>query len=206
MKDLWGKIRSGAVITKLKSVATAAAAGWNRHKMPIIKNVAKGVAAIALIGGLTIAGHHYVKSNTIEIYHVYFGDEHIGTVSDPAIVEQFVIEKTRDIVAANPDVHMVVNSDQISYQTEKKFKGEYDDEATVTALSGHLTAKAIGVELIIDGKVYAIVKDKETADQLLAQVQSQYISVLSVIRRLWNSSSSRRRAISSRPIPTCIWS
>ncbi len=176
MKDLWGKIRSGAVITKLKSVATAAAAGWNRHKMPIIKNVAKGVAAIALIGGLTMAGHHYVKSNTIEIYHVYFGDEHIGTVSDPAIVEQFVIEKTRDIVAANPDVHMVVNSDQISYQTEKKFKGEYDDEATVTALSGHLTAKAIGVELIIDGKVYAIVKDKETADQLLAQVQSQYIS------------------------------
>jgi len=176
MKDLWGKIRSGAVTAKLKSVATAAVAGLNRHKMPIIKNVAKGVAALALLSGLTVAGHYYVKSNTIEIYHVYFADKHIGTVSDPSVVEQFVIEKTRDIMAANPDVHMVVNSDQISYQTEKKFKGEFNDEEAITALSDHLTAKAIGVELIIDGKVYAIVKDKETADELLAQVQSQYIS------------------------------
>jgi murein DD-endopeptidase MepM/ murein hydrolase activator NlpD len=176
MKDLWAKIRSGAVTAKLKSVATAAAAGWNRHKMSIIKNVAISVAAISLLGGLTVAGHHYVKSNTIEIYHVYFADQHIGTVSDPAVVEQFVIEKTRDIVAANPHAHMVVNSDQISYKSEKKFKGEFNDEEAVLAVGDHLSAKAIGVELIIDGQVYAIVKDQETADELLAQIQSQYIS------------------------------
>lgn len=171
MNNLWGKIRNHALTAKLKSAVTSVVSGLNRHKMPIIK----GVAAAALIGGLTVAGHEYVKANTNEIYHVYFADEHIGTVSDPEVVEEYVIEKTREIVAANPHAHMVVNSDEISFQKEKKYKGETDDEAALTQLAGKLTATAIGVELIIDGKVYAIVKDQETVDQILAQVANKYI-------------------------------
>ena len=111
MNNLWGKIRNHALTAKLKSAVTSVVSGLNRHKMPIIK----GVAAAALIGGLTVAGHEYVKANTNEIYHVYFADEHIGTVSDPEVVEEYVIEKTREIVAANPHAHMVVNSDEISF-------------------------------------------------------------------------------------------
>lgn len=170
MKDLWGKIRNFAAGFKTKSAESATVAGLNRHKMPIIKSV----AALALLSGLTVAGHQYVKSNTIEIYHVYFAGQEIGTVSQPEVVEQFVVEKTRDIVAANPHAHMVVNSDEISFESERKFKGEFDDELTISALDGKLVGTAIGVELKIDGKVYAILKDQETVDQVLAQVTEKF--------------------------------
>jgi len=176
MKELWGKIRNNAAVAKLISASSATLSGLNRAKLPIIKNVVRGAAVVALLGALTATGHHYVKSNTLDIYHVYFADQHIGTVSDPKVVEDYVVEMTRDVVTAHPEAHMVVNSDEISIQAERKYKGYYNDEEAIGSLSGMLTATAIGVELVIDGEVYAIVKDQETADQILAQVTSKYIA------------------------------
>lgn len=180
MKELWGKMRSAGAIRKLLSASSAALAKLKRlWKRPLINNIVKSVTVVALLGILTVTGRHYytdyVESNTIDIYHVYFADQYLGAVSDPNVVEGYVIDRTREIVDAHPDAHMVVNSDQISIQSERLYQATYDDEQVIEHLSELLTATAVGVELIINGEVYAVLKDQETVDQILDQVATKYI-------------------------------
>lgn len=171
MKEIWGKLRAHKAAEALKSVVQKSIGTLNRYKRPIVTSF----AAVALLGGLTAAGHHYVKSNTIEIYHVYVANEYIGTISDPHIVDQYVARKTKEVSDSHPEAHMVLNSDEITIRSESKFKGEYNDSDALNALAANLTATALGVQLMIDGEVYAIVKDQETADLILDQFASRYV-------------------------------
>lgn len=175
MKNFWGKLRSNVVVDKLLAAFAAMLGVLNRYKMSILRTVLRCVAVVGLLGLITATGHHYVKSNTFEIYHVFFADKQIGTVSDPKIIEDYVVEMTRQVIEAHPEAHMVVNSDEISIRAETKYKGYWDDEQALENLSQLLTATAIGVELIIDGKVYAILKDQETVDQILERVAAKYV-------------------------------
>src|SRR5690606_3401165 len=143
----------------------------NRFNRPIVTSF----AAVALLGALTAAGHHYVKSNTIEIYHVYVANEYIASINDPHIVDQYVARKTKEVSDSHPEAHMVLNSYEITIRSESKFKGEYNDSDALNALAANLTATALGVQLMIDGEVYAIVKDQETADLILDQFASRYV-------------------------------
>lgn len=171
MKDIWEKFRAAQIGDVLKKVARKSTGTLHRFKLPILTSL----ATVVFLGGLTEAGHHYVKSNTIEIYHVYFANEHIGTISDPQIVDQYVARKTREASESHPEAHMVMNADEITIRSERKFKGEYDDNEALNALADHLTASAIGVQLMIDGQAYAIVKDQETAEQILDQFANRYV-------------------------------
>lgn len=165
---------SKAVTKKLTSgvTRTAGAAGSvvKKYRVHLIGTV--GLAAVVWTG---IAGYQqYVEAHTYDIYHVYVKDQLVGTVSSPQVVDEFKIAKYNEVQEKNPDVHMVLNTDEITLKAEKAYKGESDNQAALAQLDQLMTAHAIGVELVVDGKVVGIVKDQDAADQVLAKVKSKY--------------------------------
>jgi murein DD-endopeptidase MepM/ murein hydrolase activator NlpD len=70
---------------------------------------------------------------------------------------------------------MVLNSDEVAYKAEKAYKIESDDQAALTSLDGLLKAHAVGVELVVNEQTVGIVKDKETAEEILDRIKNKYL-------------------------------
>ncbi|MFB9326617.1 peptidoglycan DD-metalloendopeptidase family protein [Paenibacillus aurantiacus] len=140
------------------------------HRKPFM--LAGGALAFLLIAGFS--GAEFMKANTVDYYDVYRDGSLIGSVATQEQVESLVAEQKKAVAAANPDVTMVVDTGTITYKAQSAYKAAPDTEATLTKLSDLFESHAIGVELKVDGKVIAVVKDQETADQILASVQNRY--------------------------------
>lgn len=134
----------------------------------------QGVGALGLLASISIGGNEYVQLHTYEVFHVYVGDQIAGTVSDPKVVEDFIMHKVKQLEEENPNVHMVLNSDEVAYKAEKAYKIQSDDEATLANLDGLLQGHAVGVQLVVNDKVVGIVKDKETAESVLSRIKAKY--------------------------------
>lgn len=142
----------------------------SQHKYQIIG----GIGAVGLSITISLAGHHYVKVNTVEVYHVYAGDQKIGTVSHPDVVEQLIERKYQELEQQYPDIHMVLNTEAINFQPEKAFKAESNDATALAKLDSMLTARAVGVEIRVDGELIGVVKDQATADAILNEIKLPY--------------------------------
>lgn len=172
LKNAFGKIQLNNRIKKtIETVSIQPAIQWiKQHKYRVIS----AFGAIGLTVAISIAGNHYVNSNTYEVYHVYIGAKEAGTVSDPAIVEKHVQEKYEQLKDQYPDVHLVMNDDEIMFEPERAFKAKSDDVEAISTLDGLLTYEALGVEVRVEGELIGIVKDQQTADQIFAQIKEQY--------------------------------
>ncbi|MDF2668736.1 MAG: family metallopeptidase [Paenibacillus sp.] len=135
----------------------------------------KGVGALGLLASVSIGGNQYVKLHTYEVYHVYVGSQQAGTVSDPKVIEDFIVGKYKDLEVNNPNVHMVLNSEEVNYKAEKAFNLSSDDAAAIDGVNNLLVARAIGVEVVVNGKPVGLVKDREAAEQILAQIKQKYV-------------------------------
>lgn len=144
---------------------------WRQHGPGILK----GAAVLGVFASLTVAGHQYVQSNVVEYYRVYMADQEVGTVQDPQVVEQYILSKYKKLEEANPDIHHVIDSEGISYMTERAFKARTADESTLRQLDRLITVRAVGVELVVDGQVMGVVRDKEKANEILDQVKQKYL-------------------------------
>lgn len=140
----------------------------------------KGVGALGLLASVSIGGNQYVKLHTYEVFHVYVGDQLAGTVNDPKVVEDFIMGKYKEIETNNPSVHMVLNSEAVNYKAEKAFNLQSDNAGAIDGVNKLLVTKAIGVELVVNGKAVGLVKDKEAAAQLLEQVKTKYVPATKV--------------------------
>lgn len=154
---------------------------WRRKSTLIIGGAAIVLTATALIGNAQYK--QYVERNTFEFYHVYIDGQDIGTVADPAKVEELVAVKTLEMQQANPNVTMVLDTGEITYESDSAFKAVPETEATLAKLEGEFTSHAVGVELVIEGKVVGIVKDLEEADSILARVQSKFAPELAAAEK-----------------------
>jgi murein DD-endopeptidase MepM/ murein hydrolase activator NlpD len=112
-----------------------------------------------------------------DVYEVYVGDTFVGEVSSPDVVERVIAERLEEISESNPEVKWEIERDGVRLEKETIFKGEGEDTETTAALSSMLEAKAVGVELIVNGEAIAIVKDEETANRILQRVKDSYAKV-----------------------------
>lgn len=145
---------------------------------------------VQLAGGalvlLTVAGFsgiQYVQANTVEFYNVYRNGTAVGTVSDPDEVEQLVLLETEEVQQANPNINMVLDTGKITYELDNAFKGTPETAATLDKLKGMFTSHAVGVEVKVDGKVIGIVKDQQTADDILLRIQSKFAPKLAAVKK-----------------------
>mgnify|MGYP001183714653 CR=1 FL=1 len=150
---------SNAIITYFKKYKTALYAG---------------TGALGLLAGGMFGVQQYIEANTFEVYHVYVADEWIGTVSNPDVVDDFKVAKYKQIEQQYPDIHMILNTEDVVVKAERAYKAASDDEAALAELDKRLVAHAVGVELVVDGEVIGIVRDKDEAEQILAAIKSKY--------------------------------
>ncbi|WP_135554584.1 peptidoglycan DD-metalloendopeptidase family protein [Paenibacillus cymbidii] len=144
-------------------------------KFRVYRNAILGSAgAFGLATALTVGGDYYVKANTFEVYHVLVGGQEAGIVSSPQVVDDYKIAKVKQVEQENPNVHMVLNTNEIVLRSEKAYKITSDDEAALKGLDGLIKSHAVGVKLFVDGKLIGTMKDKDEADQMLEQIKSQY--------------------------------
>jgi len=145
-------------------------AGGNRFRKAAVIVVAVGL--IGLIAG--IGGKQYVEANTVDYYNVMMDGQLVGSVDEPESVEKMLLAKADEVKKAHPKVNMVLDTGKVSYEPASGYKATPETEATLTKLGGMLTAYATGVEVKIDGKVVGIVKDRETADKIMARVKNKF--------------------------------
>ncbi|MGM0881527.1 MAG: peptidoglycan DD-metalloendopeptidase family protein [Bacillota bacterium] len=145
---------------------------------------------VQLTGGalvlLTVAGFsgiQYVQANTVEFYNVYMNGKAVGTVSNPETVEQLVLQETEEAQQANPDVNMILETGKITYEIVSAFQAAPETDATLEKLEGMFTSHAVGVEVKVDGKVIGVVKDQQTADDILLRVQSKFAPELAAAKK-----------------------
>lgn len=138
------------------------------------KIVLTGMAVVLIAGTVYLAGQQYVKANTVSYYRVYVGGEEIGTIASESQLQALIERKEQEYKEKYPQVEMAVYTEGITTKPEQAYKAEVDAEATLSELYGMLTGYAKGVELKVDDKVVAIVKDEAAAQEVLNRVKGNY--------------------------------
>lgn len=138
------------------------------------KLVLAGAAVVFIAGAVYWGGQQYVKANTVSYYRVYVGGKEIGTIASESQLQALIARKEQEYKQKYPDVEMAVNTEGITIKPEQAYKADVDAESTLDELYGMLTGYAKGVELKVDGKVIAVVKDQAAAREVLEQVKSKY--------------------------------
>lgn len=153
-----------------ESSTTTTLTVMKRHKW----SLALGVSAIALTGIITFSGHQYVEAGMVNVYHVKLDGQEIGIVSDNKIIDEYKQRKPQEVQQKFPDVHVVLKTNGVTYEPERAYNVESDDSAVLATLDKLLVPQPVGIELKVDGKTIAIVKDQQTADQILEQVSAPF--------------------------------
>lgn len=178
-RDALGKLRMPGKKREIEKEKTETESGfflksawqWIRHHQ---LRIIGAVGALGMTAAITVVGYQYVNTNTYEVYHVYVGAKQAGVVSSPDVVREFIDRQYAELKAQYPHLHMVLNTGDITYQAEKGFKPQYDDEEALRNLESFMSYHAVGVEVRVNGELIGIVKDQETADRILEQVKSAY--------------------------------
>jgi murein DD-endopeptidase MepM/ murein hydrolase activator NlpD len=144
---------------------------WRNHKAALLRSA----AALSVFASIAVAGHFYVKANMVDYYRVFVGDVEAGTIKDPQVYEQYIIDKYKQLQDESPDLHRMISTEAVTIKSERAYKAATFDEETLQNLNRLLKVKTIGVELVVDGKLIGIMKDKEDAKLVLEQVKSQFV-------------------------------
>ncbi|MCR2805370.1 M23 family metallopeptidase [Paenibacillus soyae] len=145
---------------------------WRRRSAQLIGGAAVLVTVAGVIGYQQYS--QYVERNTFEFYHVYMNGELVGTVGTPDEIDGLIAAETAEMQKSNPDINMILDTGEITYEIDKGFKAVPETESTLAKLESKFTSHAVGVEVKIDGKLIGIVKDQATADSILQRVQSKF--------------------------------
>jgi murein DD-endopeptidase MepM/ murein hydrolase activator NlpD len=134
-----------------------------------------GFTAIGLIAGGTVGWKQYVDENTHVLYHVLVNGQDAGTISDPGEVSDYISNRNKRLEEDVANVHLVVDSQGVSFVSERVFKGVPDKATTFAKLDELISPYAVGAELVIDGESVGIVKDEQTAQQILTEIEQKYV-------------------------------
>ncbi|HIW32399.1 MAG TPA: hypothetical protein IAA29_06410, partial [Candidatus Paenibacillus intestinavium] len=138
--------------------------------------------AIILLTTASVIGvqqyNEYRTNNTFEIFHVYQNGTIIGSVDTRDEVEKLISDEQLELANNNPGITMVLETGELTYESETAFKLYADTDATLSALEQSFTSHAVGVAVVVDGKTLGVVKDEATAANILSRLQSEYAPAL----------------------------
>jgi len=138
-----------------------------------------GLGSVTLVGSVTLGVLH-VKAHQVPLYSVQVGEEVIGAVSDPQVVEAW-LEKQLTAARRQAGGAPVQLSEEVTVAKEPRwvYKGKSQDADVLRTLKEEVDIRAEAVQLVIDGKPVAVLSDQESVDQLLETYQQRYVGGLS---------------------------
>ena len=138
-----------------------------------IKRTSKLAVGMTVAVAGTTTGVALAASNTNaeslgldEIYHVYYGEDHIGSVEDPDEIDQYIEEKKNEAQARHNDIALVT-SEEINYVRELVFNSDVESEKVVTNLEENLAFATQAVELLVNDQSIGYVKNIDMANKAL---------------------------------------
>ncbi|SFL97800.1 Murein DD-endopeptidase MepM and murein hydrolase activator NlpD, contain LysM domain [Paenibacillus sp. 1_12] len=165
-------VETAQVLTSVETEETIhKAKGILGHKWTLIKTAAVASVITAVVWG----GNHYIVSNMNQVYHVFVNGTEIGVVSDKSTVEQFEASKVKELASSKEDLRMVVQEPTVTYTAERAFMAKSNDKEVLDKIVGYISAYPIGTELLVDGKNVGVLKNKETANQVLEQIKTNVL-------------------------------
>lgn len=143
------------------------------------KSLNKKYIIIGTIAGTIAVGSTYsflnYQTNSITLYHVYLDGEKIGTVNNKAIIDIWKSQELRKAQSKYGLINLDLRN-TVTYQIERKYKGEYDNLKAITNLKGKFEIEAIGAKVVINGEVIGVVNDKATLEKILENIKQAYIT------------------------------
>lgn len=164
MQNLIERVRERAILSKLHFL-------YSTYKSHFLK----GFTAVGLLASISIGGNEYVKMNTNEVIHVLLNGQEVGTISSIQVIEDYIAVRNKEFQEKSPDVHLILEADGIQFEYEKAFMAYADDQHTLDVLDTLIVPRAVGTELLIDGKSVGIIKDKTTAQIILDRIKNKYV-------------------------------
>ncbi|MFD2330722.1 peptidoglycan DD-metalloendopeptidase family protein [Cohnella sp. GCM10020058] len=131
-------------------------------------------AAVVAAGGGTVLVKQHIEAHTLSYSEVWIGGEHVGDVGDRSVIERSVAAKAAQLAQAGGEVLYELDDGQVAYKDAKAYGKKLDDAAVAALVGGVLKTHPTGVELMVDGKAVAVVRDKETAERVLEQIKAHY--------------------------------
>lgn len=171
-KQVTSKIQMPRLIEQVKGRVSLSKLHFMYHTYKF--HFLKGFTAVGLLASLSFGGNEYVKMNTNEVIHVLLNGQQVGTISHIQVIDDYIGQRNQALKEKYPDVNLIVEADGIEFEYEKAFLARADDEHTLSVLDTLIVPHAVGTELFIDGKSMGIVKDQETAKEILEGIKSKY--------------------------------
>ncbi|MBR7554505.1 peptidoglycan DD-metalloendopeptidase family protein [Allobacillus sp. GCM10007491] len=147
--------------------------GYISNQMIHIKKTSKLAVGMTVAVAGTTTGVAFAASNTNaeslgldEIYHVYYGENHIGSVEDPDEIDEYIEEQKNAAQARHNDIELVTG-EEINYVRELVFNSDVESEKVMTNLDENLTFATEAVELLVNDQSIGYVKDIEMANKAL---------------------------------------
>lgn len=135
----------------------------------------KIILSIVLIMLALLCTGFIVLQQIKTVYQVTVNDKPIGAASSPEIVYEWMEAQEQKFSTQYPDISYETNEAAISFTETKRLNAKAQDSEVIASLKNLYEIKGRGVQVIVDGKVMGIVKDQNTADQILNQLQQPYL-------------------------------
>jgi len=108
------------------------------------------------------------------LYEVKAAGESLGLVSDPQVVEEYIVDRYRRMQAQYPDVQLQLDYGEIAYVERTMSDYAAEDREVLAKLADRLRIRSLAVAIRIDGELIGYVKDQREAEELLNRIKQTY--------------------------------
>lgn len=141
-----------------------------------LKRPKKIVTLVTLAMLVLICSGFVLASQIKTVYQVSYKGTTIGEASNPEIVKQWFQNEYAKFSSEYPDIQFETNENDFSIVEIKRLNAKAADEAVRSSLQKSFVVQGRGIQVIVNGKVMGIVKDRETADKILNELQQSVAS------------------------------
>ncbi|CAM3648568.1 peptidoglycan DD-metalloendopeptidase family protein [Marinicrinis lubricantis] len=159
---------------EMKSKISKATLTYNKKSKNYKLRIGITVGSLAVLAGVSYAGHEYVDSNMNTVYHVYASDQYLGAVSQEELVEDRIIDIKHQYYADFPDVRLDFGEDDIRFESERAFMAKGEDEKVLAQLDQLIEPKAMGAQLIVNGELVGVLKNEKEVQKVLNEIKLKY--------------------------------
>ncbi|RKQ32947.1 M23 family metallopeptidase [Oceanobacillus halophilus] len=147
---------------------------YSKKKVKKFSLLQKITLTTCLALGFTVTTAHAADEDLETIYHVYIDGEHIGKVSDEAIIKEAVKEKIEESNEESENLKLTIGED-IDFISEKVFNPTYENEKVANKIEEETSIMAEAIELKIGNKTVGFFNDQETIDKVIKAYKLKYV-------------------------------
>lgn len=152
---------------------------WKEPMQKKSNYLVKGtVIATLTISSLTLGSVKAESGESVElstVYHVYLGDERIGSVSSKEEIENWIKKELEKAKKEYKDLDFMLGN-KVSYVPEQVFQTSAENQEVLNILKDQVKVKAEAFAIFVDGKPVAYVENAEQAKHILDQIKQTYVT------------------------------